>query len=306
MITELVSLLSTCIAPNIGTYGQFFINDNNFNVSEVSNVSCNVKINSIKLLVNSFTCDLTFTFDMSSFICKDNIVLSSYTNYYKQYNCSVNIPYDGSLLSYCNSSDYLRYLSSVNIALKINNFTFSNYEIADGVVINLTALSSVSLNFDNPNKENTFSTSSGFNSITTDDFVTLAFNSSYSPSDAQATEFLNKYTTLISGNSNFSPSNGLIFFNKSVYRSKIDMSSYNKLLVTAIYEDTSKAYNEGYDVGYKDGVEKGINGSNPFTLVFSGINDILSIEIFPNFKLIYVVGFGLFVGLLIFILGFFK
>ena len=306
MITELVSLLSTCIAPNIGSYGQFFINTSDSPISEVSIVSCNVNVNSIKLLVNSFTCDLTFTFDMSSFICNNNIVVSSYSNYYKQYNYVANIPYDGSLLSYCNSSDYLRFLSSVNIALKISNFTFSNYLIVDGIVLNLTALSSISLNFDNPNKTNTFTTSSEFASITTDDFVTLAFDSSYAPSDSQATEFLNKYETEIVGNSNFSPSNGLIFFNSSVYRSNIDISSYNKLLVTAIYEDTTKAYNEGYNTGYNVGIEKGINGSNPFTLVFSGINDILSIEIFPNFKLIYVVGFGLFVGLLIFILGFFK
>lgn len=307
MITELVSLLSTCIAPNIGTYGQFLIDTtDDYNYSNVSNVSCNVNVNSIKLLVNSFTCDLTFTFNMSSFICQDNTLLSSYTNFNKQFNYIANIPYDGSLLSYCNSNDYLRFLSSVDIALKISKFNFPNYDIGSGPAVSLTALSSISLIFDNPNKPNTFTTSSDFNRISNDDFITLAFDSSYAPSDSQATEFLNKYSKFIAGNPYFSPTNGLIFFNSNTYHSNIDISSYNKLLVTAIYEDTSKAYNEGYNVGYNDGIEKGISGSNPFTLVFSGINDILSIEIFPNFKLMYVVGFGLFVGLLMFILGFFK
>lgn len=307
MITELVSLLSTCIAPNIGSYGQFLIDTtDDYNYSNVSYISCNVNVNSIKLLVNSFTCDLTFTFNMSSFICQDNTLLSSYTNYNKQVNYIANIPYDGSLLSYCNSNDYLRFLSSVDIALKISKFNFPNYDIASGPSVSLTALSSISLVFDNPNKSNTFISSSDFKPISNDDFITLSFDSSYAPGDTQASDFLNKYNELIVGNSYFSPSNALIFFNSNTYHSKIDISSYNKLLVTAIYDDTTKAYNEGYNVGYNEGIEKGINGSNPFALVFSGINNLLSIEIFPNFKLIYVVGFGLFVGLLMFILGFFK
>lgn len=307
MITELVSLLSTCIAPNIGSYGQFLIDTtDDYNYSNVSNVSCYVNVNSIKLLVNSFTIDLTFTFNMSSFICQDNVIISSYSNYTKQFNYIDNISYDGSLLSYCNSNDYLRFLSSIDIALKISQFNFPNHEIASGPIVNLNALTSISLNFNNPNKSNTFSTSSSFSPISNDDFITLAFDSSYAPSDTQAMDFLNKYNKLIVGNAYFSPSNALIFFNSNTYHSNIDISSYNKVLVNAIFEDTSSAYNEGYNVGYNEGIEKGINGSNPFTLAFSGINNILNLEIFPNFKLLYVVGFGLFVGLLIFILGFFK
>lgn len=304
MITELVSLLSTCVAPNIGSYGQV-VNNNNILYTEISSVSSNVSINSLKLLVNSFTCDLTFNFNMKSFIYGNNGKYIDFNNYFKQVNYVLSIPYDGSLLSYCNSNDYLRYLSSVDIALKTNVFNFPNYQIASGPAITLKCQTSIALEFNNPTKENVFSTSSGFQYIS-NDFIDLYLDNSYSPNNDDLKNFLKVYDDYIVSSSDFSPTNAIISFKSSTYHSKVNLSSYNKLLVSAIYENTSAAYNEGYQAGYNIGVEKGINGSNPFSLVFSGINNLLSIEIFPNFKLIYVVGFGLFVGLVIFILGFFK
>lgn len=304
MITELVSLLSTCISPNIGVYGQV-VNNNNVLYNESSYVSCNVSINSLKLLVNSFSCDLTFTFNMQSFIYGTNGEYIKFDNYFKQVNYVASIPYDGSLLSYCNSNDYLRYLSNVDIALKTNIFNFPNYQIASGPAVDLKCQTSITLEFYNPTKSNVFKTSSDFQYLT-DGLISLYLDSSNNPDNPDLNNFLKAYNDYIVSSSDFSPTNAIISFTPTISRSNIDFKSYNKVLVSAIYEDTTAAYNEGYRVGYNYGVEKGLNGSNPFTLVFSGINNLLSIEIFPNFKLIYVVGFGLFVGLLIFILGFFK
>lgn len=136
-------------------------------------------------------------------------------------------------------------------------------------------------------------------------------------------DYVNKF--LLNSNVDFSKldyvnngnyySSTIIFNSGFTYDKESDYTSFNCVFqfysnfkgLSSSYEDGyNKGYDSGYNVGYSSGISQNPNLINPFALVFSGINNILSIEIFPNFKLLYVVGFGLFVGLLIFILGFFK
>mgnify|MGYP007121623341 CR=1 FL=1 len=77
-------------------------------------------------------------------------------------------------------------------------------------------------------------------------------------------------------------------------------------------EKYNVAYENGKTSGYKDGYNKGYNDGisgkniNPFLIAFDGIKGCFDIEIFPNFKIGYAVGFGMFCLLIRFVLGFFH
>lgn len=99
-----------------------------------------------------------------------------------------------------------------------------------------------------------------------------------------------------------------------------NLVSFNQIISTGIVYDSELSgvtnvadlnYKGGYDTGFNIGYEQGFNeGSsahspNIIEYAFSGVASLLDIEIFPDFKLIYVAGFGLFVMLVRFALGFF-
>lgn len=97
-----------------------------------------------------------------------------------------------------------------------------------------------------------------------------------------------------------------------VYYINIDLKD---LLEQASYFSIDKyniAYENGKTSGFQDGYNKGFNDGvagkklNPFLIAFDGIKGLFDIEIFPNFKIGYAVGFGMFCMLVRFVLGFFH
>lgn len=68
-------------------------------------------------------------------------------------------------------------------------------------------------------------------------------------------------------------------------------------------ENLGQAYEQGYEDGYND------SSLNPMTFIssiFSGINNIFSVEIFPGFKIWYLIGAPLIVALIIGVLKFLR
>lgn len=68
-------------------------------------------------------------------------------------------------------------------------------------------------------------------------------------------------------------------------------------------EELGQAYEQGYEDGYND------SSLNPMTFIssiFSGINEIFSVEIFPGFKIWYLIGAPLIVALIIGVLKFLR
>lgn len=67
-------------------------------------------------------------------------------------------------------------------------------------------------------------------------------------------------------------------------------------------------YNTGYQVGYIDGNSLGGTGFsfNWLTALFEGVNKILQVELFPNFKLWYCVAIPLMISLVFMILKIFR
>ena len=82
-------------------------------------------------------------------------------------------------------------------------------------------------------------------------------------------------------------------------------SNYTHIVST--YED---GYNQGYDVGYNNGLNDGFNQNpnliNSFNIAFNGIKNVLDLEIFPNFKISYALGFACMVMIIRFALSFFH
>lgn len=65
-------------------------------------------------------------------------------------------------------------------------------------------------------------------------------------------------------------------------------------------------YQQGYTDGYNKGTSESLNNINPLMLAFNGISKVLNLEIFPNFKIAYIVAFSLLVMLVRFALSFFH
>lgn len=97
-----------------------------------------------------------------------------------------------------------------------------------------------------------------------------------------------------------------------VYSINIDLKNLLENATKFNIEKYNVAYENGKTSGYQDGYNKGFNdGSNankvnPFLIAFDGIKGLFDIEIFPNFKIGYAVGFGMFCMLIHFVLGFFH
>lgn len=77
------------------------------------------------------------------------------------------------------------------------------------------------------------------------------------------------------------------------------------------YHDGLSENNEGLGQAYEQGYNDGYNDSslNPMTFIssiFSGINEIFSVEIFPGFKIWYLIGAPLIVALIIGVLKFLR
>lgn len=116
-------------------------------------------------------------------------------------------------------------------------------------------------------------------------------------------------------NGNYYESSVIIFKNDFNYDKESDYTTFNCIfqfysnfkLLTSSYDD---GYNQGYDTGYNVGLDAGLNQNpnlvNPFFIAFNGINAFMNLEIFPNFKIGYLVGFSIVVGLVSFVLHFFK
>ena len=60
-------------------------------------------------------------------------------------------------------------------------------------------------------------------------------------------------------------------------------------------------YNSGYNVGYNVGVDFGTSSTKWIKSVFSAVDDILQVEILPNFKLWYLIGIPLLFSAVIFV-----
>ena len=60
-------------------------------------------------------------------------------------------------------------------------------------------------------------------------------------------------------------------------------------------------YNSGYNIGYNVGVDFGTSSTQWIKSVFSAVDDILQIEILPNFKLWYLIGIPLLFSAVIFV-----
>lgn len=71
-----------------------------------------------------------------------------------------------------------------------------------------------------------------------------------------------------------------------------------------------EGYREGNDYGYRLGLEQGTEYAGSFenfwTSLFNGVSSILDVEIFPNFKLWYILGAPIILSLLAFVVGFFR
>ena len=108
------------------------------------------------------------------------------------------------------------------------------------------------------------------------------------------------------------------FDNPNVY----NLCEYNFNLIYNVELAYEQGYNRGYRDGlsnnnenlgqaYEQGYEDGYNDSslNPMTFIssiFSGINEIFSVEIFPEFKIWYLIGAPLIVALIIGVLKFLR
>lgn len=70
-------------------------------------------------------------------------------------------------------------------------------------------------------------------------------------------------------------------------------------------EGESIGFENGYDIGFENGGEFSIS-PNYLTVIFDKVNDFFQIEIFPNFKLWYLIGAPLIVALIIGVLKFLR
>lgn len=65
-------------------------------------------------------------------------------------------------------------------------------------------------------------------------------------------------------------------------------------------------YNEGESAGYRNGINKQIIFPDIINGVFDALSNILNVEIFPSVKLWYIIGVPLILGVIAFIIGFFR
>ena len=65
-------------------------------------------------------------------------------------------------------------------------------------------------------------------------------------------------------------------------------------------------YNEGESAGYSNGINKQIIFPDILNGVFDTLSNILNVEIFPSVKLWYIIGVPLILGVIAFIIGFFR
>ena len=70
-------------------------------------------------------------------------------------------------------------------------------------------------------------------------------------------------------------------------------------IINNAYND---GYNTGYEIGKQDGINTNLNDTNPITLAFSSLDNIFSVEIFPGFKLWYLLGIPLIIALIFLVL----
>lgn len=70
-----------------------------------------------------------------------------------------------------------------------------------------------------------------------------------------------------------------------------------------INENYQTGFNNGYNTGYTEGMNSGSQSDmNPLLMAFNGVGDILNMELFPNFKLWYLLGIPLILSLIFLIL----
>ena len=60
-------------------------------------------------------------------------------------------------------------------------------------------------------------------------------------------------------------------------------------------------YNSGYNIGYNVGVDFGTTSTKWIQAVFGAVDDVLQVEILPNFKLWYLIGIPLLFSAVIFV-----
>lgn len=193
-------------------------------------------------------------------------------------------------------TDFLKNLTKLNFSFKVNELKFDLRTDSFSFLYKYTLDVNMEFAYLSPTRDSIYTTA-----------LSQSFNGQFfvnpTPQEnSRLYQLLNSYFN----NADVSHLTNTTFFNGR----HITFEFNNYYQVYSFLKESSTNFNTGYDKGFSDGYNQGFNENpnlvNPFSLVFSGINKILSIEIFPNFKLLYVVGFGLFVGLLIFILGFFK
>ena len=282
------------------------------NLLDLGNIDINFNVDNL-LLTSNLSFDLISNFYYRYFIFDSSKDDSNYS-----YSLSKKLTFDTVI-----NSDYNAVITDFNYLSHLTKYdlTFFNFDISytndiyNGIYsfsinCDLSILYQFSYRVNNTSNEiKSFNILSNFNNI---------FGSS---GLVVSTDDYFEYESIYNIISDFYGINSNSLVNNKPISSTYDGFSYS-FNYRQLWRDSSQTaiddnqdwYNigldEGYDKGYSIGYDKGLNENpdlvNPFALVFSGINNLLSIEIFPSFKLIYVVGFGLFVGLVIFILGFFK
>lgn len=78
---------------------------------------------------------------------------------------------------------------------------------------------------------------------------------------------------------------------------------YNFIINNATEFTTEQydTYNSGYNIGYNEGVEFGTTSTKWIQSVFGAVDDVLQVEILPNFKLWYLIGIPLLFSAVIFV-----
>ena len=78
---------------------------------------------------------------------------------------------------------------------------------------------------------------------------------------------------------------------------------YNFIINNATEFTTEQydTYNSGYNIGYNVGVDFGTTSTKWIQSVFGAVDDILQVEILPNFKLWYLIGIPLLFSAVIFV-----
>ncbi len=319
MLTSLSVLVGSLVMPcgsMINTYSTDFTIDNvreddcaftyfnNFIDLRKINLSFNVDNLTI---TNNLQFDLISVFNYNKFVYDTSTADASFDFLYSK-NLSFNSVINSDYNSLITDFNYLSHLTNYDL-------DFSNF----------------SLVYNRSNRN-------GINSLTLNCDLTISFQFSYRVStsnDIRSFNVVNSYKSIF-GESGFIFStadfpdynsiktllNDLKFLNNNILivdnpiSSNYDSFSYSFNYRELWRDSTQTAINDNqqwYDIGIKDGYDKGfLDGqsskivANPINIAFNGIKDILDIEIFPLFKLSYALGFACMVMIIRFALSFFH